>query len=132
MNERFRVVVRWAATILIGVAVGGLAGLLGGGLVATLTGAVVLFGCGLFVGATIWATYLPALGDPRRTQDTGEMEQQADLLGPGLFRAVALGFFGAGVCVGGLTAVGGVAVAIAGAAGLIVFLATAERPPADR
>jgi hypothetical protein len=125
MSEAFRVVVRWIATILIGAATGGAASQLGAGTAATLVGAVLLLGSGVFVGATIWATYIPIVAHPGRPPEPGEMEEQTDLRGPGLFRSVSLGFFGAGLCVGGLTAVGGY-LAIAAAAGVIALLLTLE------
>ena len=125
MNEAFRVVVRWIATILIGAASGGAASQLGAGTAATLLGAVLLLGCGVFVAATIWATYVPMLAHPRGPLEPGEREEPTDLRGPGLFRAVSLGFFGAGLCVGGLTAVGGY-LAIAAAPGVIALLLTLE------
>jgi hypothetical protein len=114
MDARFRVVVRWAALILLGVAAGGLTSWVGVGSLAVLTGAVVAFVMWAFVGATIWASYLRS-------------DQQGALLGPGLFRAVNLGFFAAGVIVGAATFVSAVAVAIAGAAGLVAILLTRER-----
>ena len=116
MDERFRVVVRWAALILLGLGAGGLAWWVGVGSFAVLGGAVIALVCCVFVGASIWATYL-------RT------DRQGDLAGPGLFRAVSLGFFGAGVIVGALTVGAIAAIAIAAAAGLIVLLLTRE---ADR
>jgi hypothetical protein len=81
VDERFRVVVRWAALILLGVGAGGLASWVGVGPFAVLAGVVVAFVGGVFVGATIWATYLRS-------------GRQDDLLGPSLFRAVSVGFLG--------------------------------------
>ncbi|MFL5682083.1 MAG: hypothetical protein ACJ77V_03510 [Chloroflexota bacterium] len=108
MDERFRVVVRWAALILLGVGAGGLASWVGVGPFAVLAGVVVAFVGGVFVGATIWATYIRS-------------GRQDDLLGPSLFRAVSVGFLGVGVVVGALSSVG-VGIAIAAAAGLVVLL----------
>ncbi len=126
MSDRFRVVARWAALILVGVAVGGLASWLGAATVAVLVGAVVLFVCGVVVGATVWATYIPSLGRSRRQPGTWEIDEQDQLLGAGLFRAVALGFLGAGVLVGGLTSLAAAGVAIVGVAGGIVLLITRD------
>jgi hypothetical protein len=112
VDERFRVVVRWAALILLGVGAGGLASWVGVGPVAVLAGAVVTFACCVFVGATIWASYLRS-------------DQQGALLGPWLFRAVSLGFFGAGGVVGALTGAS-VAIAIAAVTGVVVLLMTRE------
>ena len=131
MSDRFRVAVRWAALILIGVAAGGLASQVGSATVAVLAGAVGLFVCGIIVGATVWATYIPALGRSRRPPGTWEIEEQGDLLGAGLFRAVALGFLGAGVIVGGLTSLSIAAIAIAAAAGAIVLVITRDEPWRD-
>ena len=110
MDERFRVVARWAALILLGVGAGGLASWVGVASFAVPIGAVVAFVCCVFVGATIWATYLRS-------------DRQDDLLGPGVFRAVSLAFFGAGVVVGALTGVS-VAIVIAATTGLIVVVLT--------
>jgi len=97
MDERFRVVVPWAALILLGVAAGGFASWVGVATIAMLAGAVVAFSSGIFVFASVWASYLPS----RRGDGDG-------LAAPGLFRAVDLGFFGAGVIVGAVTFVGAI------------------------
>ena len=131
VSARYRVVARWAALILIGVATGGLASLLGGETAAILIGAVVLFVCGVIVAATIWATYMASLGRSRRPPGTWEIEKQDDLVGAGLFWAVALGFLGAGVLVGGLTSLAIAPIGIVGAAGAIVLMVTRDEPPRE-
>jgi hypothetical protein len=115
MDERFRVVVRWASLILLGVAAGGLASWVGVATLAMLAGAVVAFGCGVFVFASVWATYLPS------RRGNGD-----DLAGPGLFRAVDFAFFGAGVIVGAVTFGGVIASAIAATSGLVALLLTRD------
>ena len=118
MDDRFRVVVRWAALILLGVAAGGFASWVGVATFAMLAGAVVAFGCGVFVFASVWASYLPS----RRGDGDG-------LAGPGLFRAVDLGFLSAGVIVGAVTFGGAIAIVIAATAGLVVLLLTRGSDP---
>lgn len=125
MNEAFRTVVRWISLILIGAALGGVISTLGAGTIAAAIGGPLLLGSGVFVGATIWATYIPFLAHPGRPADLEETQDQADLAGPGLFRAVNIGFFAAGLCGGALTTVGGYLV-IAAVAGVIALLLTLD------
>jgi hypothetical protein len=125
MSDAFRAIVRWISVILIGAALGGAVSMLGAGGFVTAIGSVLLLACGVFVGATIWATYIPFIAHPARPAEPEDAQDHADLRGPALFRAVTIGFFGAGFCVGGLTAVGGYLV-VSGTAGLIALLLTLE------
>jgi len=118
MNARFRAVARWIATILIGLGIGGVAVLLGQPSVAVDVGGVMLAIGGIFVGVTVRTTWLLPFWRPE-----DRAAQYASLLTPGLFRAVAIGFLGAGICVGGLTAAGW-PVALAAVAGLVGLVLT--------
>src|SRR4051794_6503167 len=103
---------RWAAVLLTGAGLGGLAALNGYSVVATALGGVLSLISLAIVSATVLATYFTS----------GPVSQ---LAGSGLFRAVTLGFFGAGLAAGGLMTVAWPLV-IAGLAGLVVLLLTRE------
>ena len=124
VNATFRAVVRWAATMLIGVGIGGTVALLGQPILAVGVGGLMLLVGGVIVGATMQTTWL--LLPLRRPEDW--RAEYASLLTPGLFRAVTAGFLGAGICVGGL-APSGLSLALAAAAGLVGLVLTRVPEP---
>jgi hypothetical protein len=110
--------------MLIGVGIGGVVVLLGLPILAVGLGGVMVLVGGIIVGATMQTTWL--LLPLRRPED--RRAEYASLLTPGLFRAVTVGFLGAGICVGGL-APGGRPLALASAAGLVGLVLTRVPEP---
>jgi hypothetical protein len=119
-------VVRWTSVVLIGIAIGSVAITLGYGSMTLLLGAIALFVGAVFVGASIWATYLSPLFSEPSVDSTSE-----ELVGPGLVRATFLGFLGAGILVGSVSGNEIVGV-LSGVTGGITILLSLGAGPAEQ
>ena len=130
MEELFRIVVRWIAVFLIGIAAGNVATAAGHVQVTALLGALGVIVGALFVSASVQAGqrfYVSRLGRVITEEDRAQMNS---LAGPGLHRATVLGFGAAGVTAGALAPallVGAVAAAAA-----VVVLVTGRWSGSDK
>ena len=119
--------VRLAATSLIAVGIGAVVRLAGLGDLALAAGSAMVLAAAVFVGATIWATYLPAIHSPGARPGDASPRGQASLFGTPLFYALLVGTTGGGLLLGVASPIG-VHGIIPAAAGAVSVLLARERP----
>jgi hypothetical protein len=121
--ELLSIIMWWTVAVLVGVAAGSLASVVGVGSLTALVGAVALLVGGVMVFASVLANNASAL---RRSHQGGDSERdvRADLAGAGLLRATLVGFLGAGLSVGALSG-NGLSAILAGATAVLAILLTA-------
>jgi len=118
VNSAFRVLARFVGTTLVGVGIGGIAAFLAEPTLVLAVGGLMVAVGGLVVGVTAMATWMIPLW-PSQTPSAAS----ASLLTPGLFRAITVGFLGAGIAAGSQQAVAWPSV-IAAATGVAALVLT--------
>jgi len=128
VNAAIQSVVRLLGLVLFGAGLGALISMAGSGPAMTTVGGLLVFGCGIFVGATVYTAPALAFRLPLRPVTFDDL---ADHFGPGFVLAIYLGLFGAGLAFGGWVASPS-PLLVTGVAGLLALLVTRQPSRSSR